>query len=248
MARHAWFVVLCGLALSACGGGEEASEEPASSTSEGGEAAKADEGGSSISSHMALNFKLAMEARDAVINGDLDGARASAKKLAFHDHRGVLPERWMDDVKLMQEAASNVALASDLAAASQAVAELASTCGDCHTRLNYTGDEGQMEHGLSPSGTEDMHERMLRHQRAADGLWFGLTIPSDKAWREGARALTEAPLAPPQEDGKPIDAATNEKMEEILALGRAALESEGREPRTKAYGTLLVSCANCHGS
>jgi len=240
--RIVWMGV--GLMLLACGGTEPSpAPQPAASSTEGGEE---QDGRSDIRGHMATNFKLAMDARDAVINGDLPGAQAAAKTLAFHDHSKVLPERWTDDVKKMQDAAADVAMATDLAKAGQAVAELASTCGDCHARLKYTGDEDKMEHGLSPSDDENIHQRMLRHQRAADGLWFGLTIPSNNAWREGSRALTEAPMAAPQEDGKPIDPALNDKMEEILGLGRAALEAEGREQRTKAYGTLLVSCANCH--
>lgn len=239
-------VSLCVFLAVGCGGGESPpADTPPASASGGGEA-EDDESG--VRGHMATNFKLAMDARDAIIQGNLAAAQQSAKTLAFHDHSKVLPARWMEDVKKMQDAAGSVAMATDLTKAALAVAELASTCGDCHTRLKYTGDEAKMEHGLSPSDDESMHQRMVRHQRAADGLWFGLTIPSDNAWRGGARALTEAPLAAPKEDGQAVTPEVNEKMEEILALGRAALEAESREQRTQAYGTLLVSCTNCHAA
>lgn len=240
------FVAVFGfLYLIGCGG--EAKQPPvaeaASQQSAGDERSSR---GDDMQDHMDTNFKLATEARDALVAGNLKGVQDSARELAFHDHTGVLPEHWMDDVHRMQKAAEVVATSTDLTMASTALAELASTCGDCHKRLAYTGKDRHQEHGLSPSDTEDVQARMQRHQIAADKLWYGLTIPSDAAWLAGARALTEAPLAPVKEDGQEVSPELNEKMEQVVGLGRTALEAKTREERDAAYAELLLTCAGCH--
>jgi cytochrome c553 len=195
---------------------------------------------------MAINFRLASDIRDSVIQGNLDGAREVARQLAFEDPGDSLPARWAADLDKMHAAAQNAAVAVDLPSAAKAVAELGATCGDCHSRLHSNMDERAMENGLPNRGVEDLRARMHRHQEAAQRLWAGLTIPSDAAWRGGARALTEAPVAPPQQDGAPIDRALNQSMQDVVALGRRALESETTQERIAAYSALLTACAGCH--
>jgi len=226
----------------ACGGSAEPAEAnaPTSRASTGGEEEP------TLREHMAVNFRLANDIRDRVILGNLDGAREAARRLAFVDHGQTLPPRWAADLEHMHAAAQDVAVATDLPAAAAAVAQLGSTCGDCHSRLQPDADESVMESNLSASGVEDLRDRMHRHQEAAQRLWAGLTIPSDAAWRAGARALTEAPVAPPQQNGAAVDPVLESDMRGVVALGRRALESETKEDRIAAYSALLTACAGCH--
>jgi hypothetical protein len=127
------------------------------------------------------------------------------------------------------------------------LAALAATCGDCHARLPNRDRGKTQEHGFSAKGPEDLETRMKRHALAAEGMWDGLTIPSDSHWLGAARALTEAPLSPPEVDGKPVNEATDMRMEAIRDIGRRALEAEDQPARVAAYGELVASCIECHG-
>ncbi|MFI5308402.1 MAG: hypothetical protein ACHQ53_13680 [Polyangiales bacterium] len=217
--------------------------QPASGSESTSQSAAKDD---SLAGHMQANFRLGLEMRDAVIQGNLQLAQQKARDLGWQDYRKVLPAHWMDGVAKMQAAARTVAEARDLAEASQHVAELAATCGDCHARLPRRAQDAEQEHGFSAKGPEDIQTRMARHERAADGMWFGLSIPSDASWRVGARALTEAPLSAPQVEGKPVDPALGAKMEAVRDIGRRALEAEQAPDRIKVFGELISSCAGCH--
>lgn len=195
---------------------------------------------------MRLNFRLGIDTRDAIIQGNLPLAQRRAQELGHSDYSKVLAEHWMKDVESMQSAARDVAQAATLADASHEVAKLAATCGDCHARLASSRPDQERDHGFSAKGPEDIQTRMARHERAADGMWFGLTMPSDASWRTGARALIEAPLSAPEVAGEPIDPAADAKMEAVRDLGRRALEAEGRDERVAVYGELIGSCAGCH--
>lgn len=231
--------------LGACGGKQPAASEPAAAAehSNGSEQAGGD---ASLAGHMRANFRLALDVRDAVVGGNLELAQQKARDLAWQDYKKVLPENWMGGVDKMQLAARQVAEAKDVVEAAQHVAELAATCGDCHARLEGSKDEPEQDHGFSAKGPDDLQTRMARHERAADGMWFGLSMPSDPAWRGGARALTEAPLSAPEVEGKPVSAEVDAKMEAVRDLGRRALEAEQQPERVKVYGELLGKCAGCH--
>jgi hypothetical protein len=242
-----WVVVGIVLGVVACASRPQAEEPKAAQPASGSESAvkgKAED--DSLAGHMQANFRLGLDTRDAVIQGNLVLAQQKARDLGWQDYRKVLPAHWTEGVEKMQLAARQVAESRDLAEASHHVAELAATCGDCHARLPHRGSDAEQEHGFSAKGPEDIQTRMARHERAADGLWFGLTMPSDASWRVGARALTEAPLSAPQVKGKPVDAALDTKMEAVRDIGRRALEAAPGPDRVKVFGDLLSSCAGCH--
>lgn len=244
MRKGIGWVVLCGVLVAwACGAKEPAAEEPAPAAAAGGEQSSAEQ---TITDHMQLNFLLGIQMRDAIIQGNLPLAQKKAADLGAQDYGKVLPKHWIEDVADMQEAARQIAASPDLLTASQHLSELAATCGQCHARLPSPPPDKEQEHGFSAKGPEDIETRMARHERAADGMWFGLTMPSEASWRVGARALTEAPLSAPVVDGKPVDPTTDAKMEAVRDLGRRALESEQVTDRVKVYGELIGSCAGCH--
>lgn len=198
--------------------------------------------------HMQANFWVAVELRDAVVDGELDKARELGKWLAEHDLGAALPAQWAPWVKDMQASGAEVAAAPDLPSAAQAVGSLGVSCGGCHWNFGVSGPKApdEEDQGFPPEGPEDMTTRMLRHQWAADELWFGLTIPSDKAWKDGARVLIESPFAPPEQNDQPISPELARGIEAMRELGTTAQHVDVMADRARVYGKLLASCASCH--
>lgn len=91
-----------------------------------------------------------------------------------------------------------------------------------------------------------MQARMLRHQNAADGFWFGLSVPSESSWHSGAQALLDAPMTPTDAKGKPVDAKLAKRIDEARDIARRALEVTALDERTKLYGEFLGTCSRCH--
>ena len=246
MDRAVALVVVCGgLGIAACAAEKEPEPAPVVEPASGGERTTQEE---TLESHMQLNFLLANQMRDALVAGNLPTAQKRANALATYDYSKELPQHWMKDVEKMQTAARSVEHAPDLPTAARSLAALAATCGDCHARLPNRPPDKAEEHGFSAKGPEELSTRMARHARAADDMWFALTLPSDAHWLSAARVLTEAPLSPPEVDGKPVNQATEAKMEAIREIGRRALEAEAQEERVATYGDLVASCIGCHGA
>jgi len=199
--------------------------------------------------HMQANFWVGVELRDAVVRGELDKAQQLGKWLAEQDLRGTLPAQWAPWVKDMQNSGAEVAAAPDLASAARSVGSLGVSCGGCHWNFGVSGpaapEDGE-DQGFPPEGPEDMVTRMLRHQWAVDELWFGLIIPSDKAWRDGAQVLIETPFAPPEQNDQPITPELARGIETMRELGTMAQQANVMGDRARVYGNLLASCASCH--
>jgi mono/diheme cytochrome c family protein len=214
---------------------------PPASASSGAEAAP------SLQGHMAANFDLALTARDGIIAGSLVQAQEAALKLAEQDYAVVLPPDWMPGVERMQSAARELANAQSLTEGAARVAALAQTCGDCHAS-GQQGDTGRpVEHSDDGFGkAEDMHGRMMRHERAANGFWYGLTLPSDKAWQSGASNLLEAPASPVDKDGKPVSEEMRARLEEVRDIARRAQAAQAPADRAGVYAELLAKCSSCH--
>jgi len=183
-------------------------------------------------------------ARDAVARADLEVARAAAKKLAELRPEAGLAPALSKDLDAMNVAAARVVKADNVREASRRLAELASTCGDCHATLG----------GPSSVVTEPPHDdldatvpRMRRHEWAVARMWTGLIDPSDLAWRAGARVLADAPLEPEQ-----LTPGTTPAPEiSVLAttvheLAASAAATKATVDRTATYGEILATCASCH--
>ena len=241
---HWWISSAIVLSLGACGGAEPPAAAATDSTSTGSEAPPTSE---ALSQHMSANFRLAIDARKAIVDGDLAGAKAKATELAALDYKGLLPEAWLGGAAKMQAAARALGEAPNLTAAATELAKLASTCGDCHSQLGESSQD-QTEHAkFAGTGSEDIVDRMARHQRGADEMWFGLSMPSEASWQEGGKVLSEAPETSPSVEGKPGDAALAAKMAGVRELGVKALAAKDTPTRIAVYGELLGQCAGCHG-
>jgi hypothetical protein len=196
--------------------------------------------------HMQATFFLAVAARDALIAGDMPGAVAAAQALAEHDYGQTLPSSWKHWVAQMQQRASDVTLAPDFAAAGQAVAALALTCGDCHAHVMH-GLKRSIEEPLEwKDPPEEMSARMERHEVGVDQLWLGLVYPSEVAWHNGSVSLTRAPLSTVRARGEEIRPELQAELDQIRELARQARTASSLGERGAVYGSLLAHCASCH--
>ncbi len=126
--------------------------------------------------------------RDAVARADLEAARREAKALAELRVEGAVDTAWQSRLDAMRTAASRIANAQDLSEASRGLAVLARTCGDCHA----TSAQRNVAVGEPPRTSVNVVPRMRRHEWGVERMWEGLVVPSEEAWRTGARARGRA--------------------------------------------------------
>lgn len=186
----------------------------------------------------------ALALRDAIARADLDVARREATTLADLRVDGGTAPAWRKQLAAMNAAATKVAQARDLGDASRELAALARTCGDCHATL---GGGPRLTLTEAPEPEPGVAPRMARHRWAADHLWQGLVMPSDRAWRMGARVLTDAPLEPELlTPGKSPVPAIGTLSTSVHELGRKASVVQAQLDRSVVYGELMATCSACH--
>lgn len=186
---------------------------------------------------------LAIGVRDALIQGDLDAAHRNATDLGSVKMGGS-PE--IDErAQAMRSAASRIATAPDLAAASRATGELVRTCSDCHARLT-----GPTRLEIDPAPRTDdsaRRARMRRHVWAMNELWDGLVGNSEEPWRAGAAVLADPALGPAELVPSRSATPEIEQMAKTLQkLGARAQATSDTTLRSEAYGEILSTCAGCH--
>jgi hypothetical protein len=250
-AFHLSLIALLTLDLVGCSDCESdaTTEQPPESETGGaetGESAERPEGPQSdtpIAEQMAEHFTKVLDARAAIIRGDLDAAKVAGQALADEEPTANIPDNWAPHVTALRETARTLAGAQDLDAAALAVGKLGVACGSCHAAVGATIE---LADAPAPTG-DDVATHMLRHQWGADRLWEGLTGPADDRWSGGAGALVEAPLHPSaiaaNQTVPPEIAAIGEQ---VHTLGRNAQQAENADQRAQFYGELLVTCAACH--
>lgn len=195
---------------------------------------------------MTEHMRDAGSIKEAVIAGDLDDARAAARRLSEQLVADELPEaqrpRAREAVRLAEVALST----DDLAVAASAVAGLGLVCGECHAAV-LGGPKDLAIGGVPTPAEHDPKAQMARHQWAADRMWLALVSRTDDTWQTAAQALADAPL-----DIKDITADV-ELTEDVLGLpdrvhelGRRARTTGSWDARATIYGEVLASCAACH--
>ena len=188
------------------------------------------------------HYSEALHVHDAVVRGDLAGAREAARRVGSHPESG-LPEKAAPFAAALQEAAGRVAQAGDIVAAGASTAAMLGTCGECHRAVGAM--PAVASRPLPAVGDTVGH--MLAHQRASEQLLQGLIVPSTSAWNEGARALQTTPIARgklPRDPKLTSDHMAGEKRLHELA-SRAAAAATVQE-RTSVYGEMIGTCAACH--
>jgi cytochrome c553 len=191
---------------------------------------------------MRGHFDQALGVHEAVIRGDVAAAGERARLLA--DQLEQSPRLGSPTaLAAAVEAAHAVRDASDVLSAAQATATLLSSCGRCHRAAGVKPWFAPAAR-TAPQGVAD---QMRLHQAAADQLVHGLIVPSDAAWRNGARTLSTAPLSvrelPLDPTLRPQVAGTEERLRRL-----ASDAVQVADPRSRAafYAQFLAACADCH--
>ena len=189
-----------------------------------------------VHERMHERFTAASAMQQAIGFGDLDRARAEARRLATQDEPGVLPE-WRPYLENIRSAAGRVAASSDTVTAAKTMAQLGRACARCH---EATDAKIQLARELAPAG-----DTMTSHQWAAARMWEGLIASSDDRWLAGARTLAGARLTLTAEGGE-LGIADDAARSKLLAA--RAVKLGDRDERATLYGELLATCAHCHAS
>jgi hypothetical protein len=196
-----------------------------------------------VQAHMRGHEKLAEAMRDALIRGDLEEARGEGRLITQLRLEGPDGALWRQRLDAMKLAAAQVGAAVDLRAASSAAGLVAKTCGECHTVF---GRPGILVGQEDPQGS-GLAADMRYHQRAAERLWEGLSVPSDEAWNSGALALSQAALVPESLiPGKTPALRLGGLAQTVHGLGSQASTVESVDGRAALYGQVLATCAECH--
>lgn len=254
--RNVWLLSLLSISSCAHGSGaaatpREAAAEPAATPAPEAPAARPTAGeepppiaADSIESFMLEHYVISTWARDSIVDGNIEAVRGPLQALAEYSYSSVAPGGWMKGIAEMQAAARLTAQAQTLGAAASGIAALGRSCGQCHRE--HGGPVLQHYPVEDRAATSDQLEvRMLRHAWAMERLWEGLTAPSDNAWMAGATTLARAPATAPKSDQE-LTPAVLEALDLVRTLGARATRADSPEAREKAYGELLMTCAECH--
>jgi cytochrome c553 len=204
-------------------------------------------------------------AREAVIKGEFDAARAPLLRVARSDQPEPLPQEWLPWMGEMRAEAAKAADAKTLPEMAAVVSAVSVQCAECH-RATRGGPGLELQTDDLAYGHPDrgFSDAMKRHAWAADELWLGMTVPSHSSWIRGARALGEFPVPGMEEwdaarraaqvDAGPSSSAPPQKLEPVMveklrkvrALGQRA-EAAGKPFEQQAiFSELLTMCGDCH--
>lgn len=193
---------------------------------------------------MPGHFADLLEVHSALIRGSVADARVAAASIV-DERPSVMLESWAPYLYATHDAALAVSKASDLKTAAVSAAELARTCGSCHSaqaaNLSRTTS-------VAPSTDGDDKATMRRHAWAFGRLWEALVLPSDEAWKAGVDAFVELPECAADLSGEQDRDAIRRARDTVRASEKAARDATTWEARAEIYGTLLPTCASCHAS
>jgi cytochrome c556 len=187
------------------------------------------------SAHMHEHWRAAEEAREAVIDGDLERVRAAAAALvARHPEGHALPPSWTGPARDIDRLGAALAGAASLKDAAAAVAALGRACGGCHAEVGRSADVAPPS---EPAPGPETAAHMQRHRWAADRMWEGLVAPSDELWSRGAAALKDDPT---------VIAHTGYDDETVHELGAWMSATGEADDKMAVYSIFLAACATCH--
>lgn len=185
---------------------------------------------------MHARFTSASAIQKAIGIGDLDRARAEARRILAQDEPDFLPE-WRPFVDEIRLAAARVAASSDPLTAARTMARLGRTCARCH---EATEAKIKFPRELAPSD-----DGMASHQWGAARMWEGLIGPANERWLAGARTLAGARLTIAAESG---ELGIADDAERAKFLAERAIKLGDPDERATLYGDLLATCAHCHAT
>ena len=109
-----------------------APEVSAPLASSGGTSADAERYRPDLKIHMGETFWDAVDARDALLAGDLTAAQESARALRDRKYADSLPIEWKTFIGDLRQHADALAMAPDLETAAGELGLIALSCGNCH--------------------------------------------------------------------------------------------------------------------
>jgi hypothetical protein len=190
---------------------------------------------------MSDHFGKVRELEEAVIRGDLDGAKTAARWIADHQDAAGMPAGTESYVTTTRNAARAVAASASLGNAGMAAAFAVAACGECHAAAKVTP---KLPEAVAPAAPAGQAARMLAHQYAVDLLYRGMVAPSDTIWKQGAGVLGSAPLGDQEKAKASKEAVAFEARIRDLA-GRAA-GAPDTGSKIAIYGELIGGCSGCH--
>jgi cytochrome c553 len=190
---------------------------------------------------MLKHDREAIAARDALIHGDLEGAKDEARKL----EKRVPVAGLSPDLDVLQarvdEAARDVVEAKSIAEASAAMGRMVVACGGCHQATDARPEV--TEPAPLPKEGDGVRAEMQRHDGAMQLVWNGLVAPSDADLVAGAKRFRDSSLS--VQSGE-LAAAAKQLDDTSSDLAEAVAKASLREERADKFGALLTTCATCH--
>ncbi len=154
--------------------------------------------------------------------GDVKRAKKHAKDLAAREE---IP-------MAIRIEATQLGKCNDLDCTTDAVAELARTCAECHVAGGV---------GPEPSGVENLPNLppQKQHAYAAMYMWIGLVTPHERAFEVGlGGAVPPVDLDSPQ--------ALFDELQAFEQMVGDAKQMGSWDDRADAFGQMLQTCASCH--
>jgi len=189
--------------------------------------------------HKNLGGTTAMH--DAVVRGDLAGARQAANAVATSPRIDQIPEPWLEYQVAMRLEAAKYREVESLPEAATGVVALLDRCAACHSFLalgpSFYASRPPVDKG-------DLASHMAVHAWAVDLMYKGLVAPDPKLYARGAVTLGE------EETHVAKSASTDPEIvalaEAVHAIGAAAAGADTPEERAEGYAKVLGTCAQCH--
>ncbi len=191
---------------------------------------------------MKGHFARAADAREDLIKGDIEAARASMKWLAEHKHAGDLDAELQPLLTAMQTSAAEFAKATTLREAGVSLALTLNRCGDCHLKA-----EAGPEIAIPPlPDGETAKAHMRRHLWAAQRMWEGLVTRNAETFSSGTEVLAESPLHPEALVPGDQKETVAKLVTHLHELGEKAKAAKQPAEQAEVYGNFLATCAACH--
>lgn len=193
--------------------------------------------------------------RDAVVQGDVAGARAAATALAARVPLDELPADIHPLEAPLREASAAASHAADLPALALAAARVASACGHCHGALRDRAAAGRGRAPAFPAPPAappppppgDLAAEMRVHQAELSRLWWGIVTDDQALLQAAAHGLATAALVPSGVIDSPLPPLATARELQVHRLGPQIARAPPAE-RTALFGELLGTCAGCHGA
>jgi mono/diheme cytochrome c family protein len=190
---------------------------------------------------MHERFVIVASMRDALIHGDVGGARDGASELDHHLEEATLAAGWEPRIKSLRTSLAQFEGDVEIADAAAHLAQLGTQCGSCH---QSEGVEASVPEPAAPAAAEDPESRMALHAWAAARMWEGLVRPDDDDWVRGTTTFLALPGC--AESYPDATGPRRELCRYVRGLAIPSHLAEDASRKADLYGRLVSTCADCH--